>query len=377
MFNIIRVIIKWVINLLEKALELLKIFENNGYEAYLVGGFVRDYILKRASVDVDICTNATPKQIQEIFKDVRLPFEQYGSVHLIYKKVNFEITTYRMDLEYNNGRRPSKIMYTDKLSIDLKRRDFTMNTLCMSSKRKIINMFNGLDDIKRKVIKMVGDPNKKLKEDPLRILRAIRFATELNFKIDDELKRAIIKNKALVNNLSYYRKKEELNRIFSSSNASSGIKLLKKFGLSNYLGINVNRRIINTNDPIGIWVQVSPCIKYEFTSNEKDYMNSILRVLKDKSINDFELYNEGNYVCYIAAQILGINANNLYDRYDMLPIKKQSDIKINGKDIIELINPKDKSIVKVILKDIEKKIIERKLFNEKDIIEKYILDNYK
>lgn len=366
-----------MINLLEKALELLKIFENNGYEAYLVGGFVRDYILKRASVDVDICTNATPKQIQEIFKDVRLPFEQYGSVHLIYKKVNFEITTYRMDLEYNNGRRPSKIMYTDKLSIDLKRRDFTMNTLCMSSKRKIINMFNGLDDIKRKVIKMVGDPNKKLKEDPLRILRAIRFATELNFKIDDELKRAIIKNKALVNNLSYYRKKEELNRIFSSSNASSGIKLLKKFGLSNYLGINVNRRIINTNDPIGIWVQVSPCIKYEFTSNEKDYMNSILRVLKDKSINDFELYNEGNYVCYIAAQILGINANNLYDRYDMLPIKKQSDIKINGKDIIELINPKDKSIVKVILKDIEKKIIERKLFNEKDIIEKYILDNYK
>lgn len=363
--------------MLEKALELLKIFENNGYEAYLVGGFVRDYILKRASVDVDICTNATPKQIQEIFKDVRLPFEQYGSVHLIYKKVNFEITTYRMDLEYNNERRPSKIMYTDKLSIDLKRRDFTMNTLCMSSKRKIINMFNGLDDIKMRTIKMVGDPNKKLKEDPLRILRAIRFASELNFKIDDELKRAIIKNKALVRNLSYYRKKEELNRIFSSSNASLGIKLLKKFGLSDYLDINVNRRIVNTNDPIGIWAQVSPCMKYEFTSNEKNYINSILRVLKDRCINDFELYSEGNYVCYIAAQILGINAISIYDRYDMLPIKKESDININGKDIIKLIAPKDKRIIKVILKDIEKKIIERKLINEKDIIEKYILENYK
>lgn len=362
--------------MLEKALELLKIFENNGYEAYLVGGFVRDYILKRPSVDVDICTNATPKQIQELFKDVRLPFEQYGAVHLMYKKVNFEITTYRMDLEYNSIRKPSKIMYTDKLSIDLKRRDFTMNTLCMSSKRKIINMFDGLNDIKRKVIKMVGDPNKKLKEDPLRILRAIRFATELDFRIDDELKKAIIKNRALVSNLSYYRKKEELNRIFSSSNASFGIKLLKKYGLSKYLKINVNKKIVNTNDPIGIWAQVEPYEKYQFTSNEREYINSILRVLKDKTINDIELYKEGNYVCYIASQILGINANNLYDRYDMLPIKKQSDIKINGKDIIELINPKDKSIIKVILKDIEIKIIEKKLINEYEVLKEYILNNY-
>ena len=85
--------------MLEKAMELLKIFEDNNYEAYLVGGFVRDYILKRQSSDVDICTNATPMQIKEIFKEVKLPFESYGSIHLNYKKVDFEITTYRMDLE--------------------------------------------------------------------------------------------------------------------------------------------------------------------------------------------------------------------------------------------------------------------------------------
>ena len=362
--------------MLEKALELLKIFENNGYEAYLVGGFVRDYILKRASVDVDICTNATPKEIQEIFKDVRLPFEQYGSVHLMYKKVNFEITTYRMDLEYKDGRRPSRIMYTDKLSVDLKRRDFTMNTLCMSSKRKIINMFNGLEDIKKKTIKMVGDPDRKLMEDPLRILRAIRFATELDFKLDDKLKRAIIKNGQQLNSLSYYRKKEELNRIFASPNTSRGINLIKKYGLSKYLGINVNKKIVNTNDPIGIWAQVSPDFKYQFTSNEKDYIRAISRVLKDKSVNDMELYKEGNYVCYIAAQILGITTTNIYDRCDALPIKKTSDIKINGKDIIELLSPKDKSIIKNIIKDIEEKIIERKLVNESEELKKYILNKY-
>ena len=106
--------------MLEKALELLKIFEEHGYEAYLVGGFVRDFLINRKSNDVDICTNATPMDVKEIFKDVKLPFEGYGSVHLTYKKVNFEITTYRMDLEYKNGRSPSKIMYTDSLFIDLR-----------------------------------------------------------------------------------------------------------------------------------------------------------------------------------------------------------------------------------------------------------------
>ena len=238
--------------MLEKALELLEIFDENGYEAYLVGGFVRDYVLGRVSSDIDICTNATPKQVQEIFKDVRLPFEQYGSVHLTYKKINFEITTYRMDLEYNNGRSPSKIMYTDKLYIDLKRRDFTINTICMSKDKKIIDLYNGLNDIKNKTIKMVDNPDKRLIEDPLRILRAIRFSTILDFKIDEELKKAIINNKESLNKLSYFRKKQELNRIFSSPNAIMGINLLKEYGLGKYLGIDIDKEIVNTNDPIGI-----------------------------------------------------------------------------------------------------------------------------
>ena len=101
--------------MLEKALELLKMFEKEGYEAFIVGGFVRDYILGIKSNDVDLCTNATPMEMKEIFKNVDLPFKGYGSVSLNYKKVDFEITTYRMDLEYNDKRSPSKILYTNNL----------------------------------------------------------------------------------------------------------------------------------------------------------------------------------------------------------------------------------------------------------------------
>lgn len=353
-------------------MELLKIFEDNNYEAYLVGGFVRDYILKRQSTDVDICTNATPMQIKEIFKEVKLPFESYGSVHLNYKKVDFEITTYRMDLEYKNKRNPSKIMYTDNLEIDLKRRDFTMNTLCMDSSGKIIDLFNNRQDIDNKIIKTVGDANKKLAEDSLRILRAIRFATELNFTIDDELSYAIVQNEYLLSNLSFFRKKQELNRILLSSNVLYGISLLKKYNLDKYLDIQISDNFVKTSDPIGMWVQLKPSVKYQFTSNEKRYIKSIDDIINSGNIDDITLYKNGNYVSLIAAQIMGIDERLVHDMYDKLPIKKISDIALKPRDIIDLLNIKDNYKIKDILNDLEGEILIGDLNNNKEDIEKYL-----
>lgn len=353
-------------------MELLKIFEDNNYEAYLVGGFVRDYILKRQSTDVDICTNATPMQIKEIFKEVKLPFESYGSVHLNYKKVDFEITTYRMDLEYKNKRNPSKIMYTDKLEIDLKRRDFTMNTLCMDSSGKIIDLFNNRQDIDNKIIKTVGDANKKLAEDSLRILRAIRFATELNFTIDDELSYAIVQNEYLLSELSFFRKKQELNRILLSSNVLYGISLLKKYNLDKYLDIQISDNFVKTSDPIGMWVQLKPSVKYQFTSNEKRYIKSIDDIINSGNIDDITLYKNGNYVSLIAAQIMGIDERLVHDMYDKLPIKKISDIALKPRDIIDLLNIKDNYKIKDILNDLEGEILIGDLNNNKEDIEKYL-----
>ena len=353
-------------------MELLKIFEDNNYEAYLVGGFVRDYILKRQSSDVDICTNATPMQIKEIFKEVKLPFESYGSVHLNYKKVDFEITTYRMDLEYKNKRNPSKIMYTDKLEIDLKRRDFTMNTLCMDSSGKIIDLFNNRQDIDNKIIKTVGDANKKLAEDSLRILRAIRFATELNFTIDDELSYAIVQNEYLLSELSFFRKKQELNRILLSSNVLYGISLLKKYNLDKYLDIQISDNFIKTSDPIGMWVQLKPSMKYQFTSNEKRYIKSIDDIINSGNIDDITLYKNGNYVSLIAAQIMGIDERLVHDMYDKLPIKKISDIALKPRDIIDLLNIKDNYKIKDILNDLEGEILIGDLNNNKEDIKKYL-----
>lgn len=359
----------------EKAKELLKIFNDNGYEAYIVGGYVRDFILGKNTSDIDICTNATPKQIKEIFNDVSLPVEGYGSINISYKKKVFETTTYRMDLEYKDSRKPSKIMYTDKLIIDLRRRDFTMNTLCMDKNNHIIDLLNAKGDIENKIIKTVGIAEKKIEEDSLRILRAIRFATELNFTLDEKLKEAIFNNASSIEKLSFFRKKQELNRIFSSPNVLYGIELLKEFGLYRYLGIDVDN-VKKTNDPIGIWAQVNPVSDYQFTSNEKRYIKLISEVVNNKIINDRTIYKYGNYVSSIAAQILGVQRDIIYNLYDSLPIKKISDIALKPAKIIDIICLKEKANIKIILNDLEDKILNKELLNDEGVLANYVIANF-
>ena len=363
--------------MLEKALEILNIFYENKYEAYIVGGFVRDYIIGKESNDVDICTNATPMEIKRIFKDVKLPTNEYGSVHLLYKKVRFEITTYRIEIEYKDNRKPSKIMYVNDLELDLKRRDFTMNTICMDKNGKIVDKFSSLKDIKNKTIKCVLNADDKLSEDSLRILRAIRFSTELNFKLDSEIDKAILKYGYLLENLSFYRKKEELNKIFLSSNSLIGINLLRKYNLDSYLGINLNKTIVNVNDLIGMWAQVDPSSNYDFSNNEKNYIIQIKRLIEKKEITNLDLFKNGNYICYIASKIINNGEeDNIEERYNKLKIKKISDIEFSINDIIHILKIKDKKSIKTIIDDLVDKILSDNLINDSDIIKKYLIDTY-
>ena len=163
--------------------KILETLENEGYQAYLVGGYVRDYLLGVTSFDVDIATDALPKDIHRIFNSSK---NNYGSVNIKVDKLNVDITTFRKDLNYVN-RRPSKVVYINNLKEDLERRDFTINAICMNKNGKIIDLLNGCKDLDRRTIKMIGSIDVKLKEDPLRIMRAIRFACILDFKIEDEL----------------------------------------------------------------------------------------------------------------------------------------------------------------------------------------------
>ena len=198
--------------------QVLKILEDNGHEAYLVGGSVRDHLLKRASSDLDITTDAKPSEMIKIFKDYKvIPTGlKHGTITLIIDKRNYEITTYRHDDNYHKHRFPKSVSFISNVKEDVKRRDFTINGLLMDKNEKIYDHVGGLKDLENKIIKAIGDPDKRFKEDALRILRAIRFKAVLNFTIEENTQRALLENKSLLKFISKERYTHELLLILNS-----------------------------------------------------------------------------------------------------------------------------------------------------------------
>ena len=362
--------------MLDIALKLLDEITSCGFQAYIVGGFVRDYILGIESNDIDINTNATPKEIKDIF-DSCLPNEDYGSVTVIKKGVRFEITTFRKEMSYLDNRRPSQIEYIDDLYQDLLRRDFTINTLCMNKDGEIIDFLGGRSEIDSRVVKTVGDAKTRFEEDSLRILRAVRFATLLDFELDKETRDAIIDTRELLKNLSYYRKKEELDKIFGSSNADKGISLLLDLGLDKYLELDNLDKVTCTSSLIGVWSILNVVDKYPFNSNERELIKNINEAFLLNNLDPMALYKYGLYVNSVAGEIKGLDIKNITESYNNLVIQSRRDLDITSDDIMKGLNKGPGSYLKDIYSDIEREVLYRRVKNEKDAIMAYIIKNYK
>ncbi len=349
--------------------EILKIIEKSGYQSYLVGGYPRDLYLGRITDDFDICTSATPEILKEIFSDILE--ENHGSLKVQYKNIIVEITTFRLEHSYTSVRTPI-VSFTTSLKEDLIRRDFVMNTLCIDSKGNYIDILGAKDDLNHKIIKSVGNPFQKMIEDPLRILRAIRFATILNFEIEDSLKRAILENKNLVSNLSYYRKKEELDKILLSENCNYGIQLLKDFHLDSILECQF-REVIPVLKLEAMWAQIIFSSNYPFTKKEKKEINIIQYFLSKKTIDKIDLYYYGDTYFFFIAQILKIDFNWLHKQYLSLPIHSSKDIAIDISTIQEI----TKESISVVFKILEKEIVNNQLKNNNDEIKLFLREYFR
>lgn len=365
-----------MIKLLNSALELLKKIDKKGFKAYIVGGFARDLYLNRQSLDIDVCTNATPKDLSDIFKNIKKSNENYGSISLYFRNIRFEITTFRKELKYNKKRQPIKIKYIDSLLDDLKRRDFTINTLCIDSSGQMLDLLNVKSDLDAGIIRMVGNPKKKLKEDALRILRAVRFATILNFKLEPGLKKYLKKYGYLVSRLSSNRRKEELDKIFTSPNIKYGISLLSELGLLKPLDIPNLNEIVLTDSIIGIWAQLN-YKHYKFTNHEQE-MIDMLRELKNQVLLDNNvLYKYGLYVCEVAGTIKGIDYKTIAKQYQSIPIHSVNDIVLKASDIVEALNKPYGPYLKEIYADLEYNLVNTNLTNDKQVLTEYVIKKYK
>ena len=351
--------------MLKAALKILSIIEDNGFEAYIVGGFVRDYLLNVSSNDVDITTNATPKDLKTIFADACLSKNMYGSVTVIYKKVRFEITTYRSETTYCDNRRPSSIAYIQDLPTDLKRRDFTINTICMDKHKKIIDPLNGRVDLKQEIIRTIDEPIASFQQDVLRILRAIRFATTLHFSLAPEVEEAILQTKYLLSNLSFQRKKEELTKIFASSNVLYGKKLLQSLQLDEELSLMKLEQVVPCSQVIGIWTMLEVDNIYPFTRNERKQMEDIRACLKSHPLSLKTLYQYGLYPCTVAGEILGLDKKTIIKTYTNLPIHKRSDLAVTSEEILKYLQVQPGPFLNEIYCQLEELVLAKKITNKK------------
>jgi tRNA nucleotidyltransferase (CCA-adding enzyme) len=211
------------INIPKEVQYIIETLESRGYEAYAVGGCVRDSLLGKEPKDWDICTSALIEQTLEVFNSLNFSCNiqslKFGTVYLNMNKDSYEITTFRIDGTYSDNRHPDFVEYITDLNKDLTRRDFTINALAYHPEKGIIDPFHCEQDLQNKIIRCVGDPNKRFQEDGLRIMRALRFAATYEFTIDSETEQAMFDHKELLRNISVERIAIELNKLLLGANA--------------------------------------------------------------------------------------------------------------------------------------------------------------
>lgn len=245
---------------------IIKELNRNRHEAYVVGGSIRDALIGLVPKDYDITTSANPEEVMRIFKKTIPTGLQHGTVQVITSDGIYDVTTYRSEGDYRDSRYPTNVIFIDDLVEDLKRRDITINAMAYNTEKGIIDPFNGTDDIKSRIIKAVGNPTERFKEDALRILRAVRLATVLDFNIEENTLQAIVETMDGLRFISVERIREELDNILMSDNPSRGISLLYHLGLMKY--------VLPELMPIAIFNQFNP-------HHDKDVLNHTLEVLEN------------------------------------------------------------------------------------------------
>lgn len=284
-----------IIILPEAVIQILQELEEVGYDAYVVGGYVRDQILNNETGntiadDFDFATSATPEELKQVFINDKIFSygEKHGTLTIRRNGVNYEFTTFREEEGYSDGRRPDKVTFVRDLSTDLGRRDFTVNAFALNKDGTIIDHYNGLEDLDNRIIRSVGDPVKRLQEDSLRIFRAIRFAVKLGFNIEEKTKEAIRENRNLVleHQLSGERIFTELNLIIK--NLPRGVMLLHELNLFSILFPE-----FGDNEDIDWLFQLLKNRKYQDNQPSSDVVNwAILLHYLLKDVNSYDLQSK-------------------------------------------------------------------------------------
>ena len=389
-----------------EALPVMQQLVDAGYEAYFVGGSVRDMLLHKPISDVDIATSATPQEVKEIFPHTVDVGIEHGTVMVIHHKEGYEVTTFRTEEGYEDFRHPDKVTFVRSLEEDLKRRDFTINALAIGIDDQLMDFFDGIGDLERQCIRCVGDAKERFNEDALRMFRAVRFVGQLGFQVEEETKNAISLLKMNLSKVAVERMKVEFEKMIQSSYRKDALKLFVETGLyqacplfdgKGEILLKLAEFPIKEMSVLQAWIlfvdelklsdkEVTHLLKSWKSSNEQ--IRDVLvgyktyRARKEEDWNFFLAYDCPYEVACEVEQLLIVqdkssSMEGLEATYQSLPIRSMNDIQLNGHDIIRILKLDKKGpIIGQVLKTVEKMILEQSIENNAEILEAYVLTHF-
>ena len=379
---------------LEAGKKILEILHQHDYEAYFVGGFVRDFLLDIPYEDIDITTNATPDIIASLFDKSKPTGIKYGTVSVWMDGYPFEVTTYRKESNYENHRHPENISFSQTLLEDLERRDFTINAFAMSEDFQVLDYFDGKNDLEHQLIRAIGDPNKRFDEDALRVLRSFRFVSKLGFDIEKNTYQAIKQHFHTLKLISNERIIQEFYKILQGKYVHKALSLLAEMPLYEVFpdlerGIHLLKDVSfqeihlieffafcfyhSTQDVPETW---------RLSNKDKAIIKAIIDlsyVSQNENINVMHVYTYGLELCLLANKInTWINPKNdqlenIKEIDRQLPIRKTCDLAFKGQDILALTDITNGYIIGEIIDEIILKVITHEIKNEYEPLKEFAL----
>ncbi|CAG9622628.1 CCA tRNA nucleotidyltransferase [Sutcliffiella rhizosphaerae] len=386
-----------------QGMKIIEELEKSGHEAYFVGGSVRDTLMNRAIGDIDIATSATPQDIQRIFpKTIDVGAEHGTIIVLTAENESFEVTTYRTESQYSDNRRPDQVTFVKSLFEDLKRRDFTMNAIAMTKTGTIVDPFQGEKDIKRKIIRSVGIPRERFQEDALRMLRAIRFASQLSFSLESNTFLAIMNDHERLHSISVERKTAEIEKLLAGIGLKYCLELLVKTKLYKHLPELSDKKskllelstknLCNLNSRSALWAAFVHVLEIEqiddFLTSWKlpkkvikavEHNIAIITNVQKYGWNKELIYQMGLKQSIEAHEVLvalnpDTETSNLHieNLYKSLPIKNKKEIVFNGHDLIKIAGEKRGKWIAELYQDMELAIIHGSTANDRAVLKEWV-----
>lgn len=381
--------------------KILKRLEEHGYETVFVGGAVRDYVLGRPAKDIDIATAAEPTEVKALFPNTIDIGIEHGTVLVLMDKEPIEVTTFRTDGTYTDHRRPDDVLFVKSLREDLLRRDFTINALAMRIDGELVDLFGGQSDLANKIIRAVGNPHDRFQEDALRMLRAIRFSSVLDFNIEEQTFQAIKMLSTEIRHVSIERLKIEMDKLFVGANVEKAFHYLETSNLGASMPLfpertgNLDRLVPFTSSDEGwAYLMIAGNDKptniaraYKLSNIEQKFLTAVDELFESRKMRPFEkndLYRfdiavlttvERFFACFYTEAPTS-TVVEIEIQKNALPIQSIKDIKIDGSDLIQWTGRKGGPWTGEWLKKIEQEVLYERCENNPTTIKDWFMHEF-